>query len=789
MTQQLINVGELPNDGAGDPLRVAFQKVNENFQQVFTTPGAAGSDGSFQYRNLNTLTSAAYHAMLWVVAGRTRWWQSVDAVSFDNSEYTPSSIINQILGISTGFIAVGDDSTILTSADGLNWSSRTPAEAANFTSIAQSSSGRFVAVGAEGKIQTSLDAITWTTVSSGISADLTSITYSSLGWVAVGAAGTILFSNNATTWTVVSPISSVTLNSIVYDGSFYVAVGDAGVILKSPDGIIWTPVVTSIIDDLNGIATGTFEASIFEANTVTVVVGNSGALYLSVDSSNIWTVPSSYTRIDSDLASVSRYNSIYIAVGKNGSVLTSPDGDIWSNVSMPGIVTGSTQIQYDEISNSLIMNSSQMLISSNVDINTANNSKTLTIGYTSVANVNIRTETEINGKFRIPVYATDPRSSLSDGGDIFYDANNGVIKWFDSIHDQWKTVSNNTSISSNMLVNGNNTVTLDSTGNTIFTGSILPSNTLLFDLGSSSRRFKDLYLSSNTIYLDNSAMSVSNGVIALDGAYYASENYVNNAIVSVTGTPPTALDSLEKISNSINNNSDFYSWVNTELGLKANTIDLANVAISGSYNDLIDVPAFANVATSGSYNDLTNKPTLTVGPQGDTGPQGPQGDTGPQGPQGDTGPQGSQGDTGPQGPQGDTGPQGPIGPMPEGAVIKESGSWTVTPGTNNYSITLDQNSVYNLWIRGNIPNGIITYVATISITNSNVPVIGTQYAWNYIGGGSPISLTSIPNQIIGTEGAISTDVVIGIVTNVFNFGISNTTGTNQTVNWGYTKIS
>ena len=124
-----------------------------------------------------------------------------------------------------------------------------------------------------------------------------------------------------------------------------------------------------------------------------------------------------------------------------------------------------------------------------------------------------------------------------------------------------------------------------------------------------------------------------------------------------------------------------------------------------------------------------------------------------------------------------------------GVSKQVTGSWTVTPGTNTYSITLDTNAAYNLWVRGNIPNGIITYVATVSMTNSNVPVIGSQYAWNYTGGGSPILLTSIPNQIIGTVGTISTATVENTSTNVFNFGISNTTGSNQTVEWGYTKIS
>ena len=122
-------------------------------------------------------------------------------------------------------------------------------------------------------------------------------------------------------------------------------------------------------------------------------------------------------------------------------------------------------------------------------------------------------------------------------------------------------------------------------------------------------------------------------------------------------------------------------------------------------------------------------------------------------------------------------------------ATQTTGTWTVTPGTNTYSITLDQNAAYHLWVRGNIPNGIITYIATISITNSNVPVIGTQYAWNYTGAGNPILLTSIPNQVVGTEGTISTATVATTTSNRFDFGISNTTGSNQTVYWGYTKIS
>jgi hypothetical protein len=126
----------------------------------------------------------------------------------------------------------------------------------------------------------------------------------------------------------------------------------------------------------------------------------------------------------------------------------------------------------------------------------------------------------------------------------------------------------------------------------------------------------------------------------------------------------------------------------------------------------------------------------------------------------------------------------------QNAISPVTGSWTVTPGTNNYSFTVDINNTYNLWVLGNIPNGIIVYNATVSVSNTNVPVIGVQYAWNYTGGSSPILFTSIPVQIIGTAGAISTaSPAVGTSTNTFVFGIQNNTLSGLTVNYGYVKVS
>jgi hypothetical protein len=179
----------------------------------------------------------------------------------------------------------------------------------------------------------------------------------------------------------------------------------------------------------------------------------------------------------------------------------------------------------------------------------------------------------------------------------------------------------------------------------------------------------------------------------------------------------------------------------------------------------------------------------TSGVDGTSGTSGSSGTDGTSGTSGSSGTNGTSGSSGTNGTSGSSGTNGTSGTSGISGLSGTTGSWTVTPGTNNYSFTVDINNTYNLWALANIPNGIIVYNATVSVSNSNVPVIGVQYAWNYTGGGSPILFTSIPAQIIGTAGAISTDSTVVTSTNTFVFGIQNNTVSGITVNYGYLKIS
>jgi hypothetical protein len=121
-------------------------------------------------------------------------------------------------------------------------------------------------------------------------------------------------------------------------------------------------------------------------------------------------------------------------------------------------------------------------------------------------------------------------------------------------------------------------------------------------------------------------------------------------------------------------------------------------------------------------------------------------------------------------------------------ATKTSGSWTLASGVNTVSISVPLNGTYAIWVNGNIPNGIVTYTATAVVTNTNVPVLGEQYGWFYEIGNALV-LTSIPNQFVGTQGAISNaSPYAGNTANVFTFGITNNSGNAAVVNYGYTKL-
>ena len=123
-----------------------------------------------------------------------------------------------------------------------------------------------------------------------------------------------------------------------------------------------------------------------------------------------------------------------------------------------------------------------------------------------------------------------------------------------------------------------------------------------------------------------------------------------------------------------------------------------------------------------------------------------------------------------------------------GVTAPVVGSWTLAPGTNTVGFTVAFANSYVMWVNGNIPNGIVSWTATVTITNTNVPVVGVQVGWYYVAG-NQLVLTSIPSQIVGNVQGISTSSPAVSNSNTFNFVINNNSGASQIIYYGYIKTS
>ena len=61
MAKQLVNLGSVPNDGTGDPLRTSFDKTNDNFNEIYTIfgNGTTLGVGTATYANVAGIATVA----------------------------------------------------------------------------------------------------------------------------------------------------------------------------------------------------------------------------------------------------------------------------------------------------------------------------------------------------------------------------------------------------------------------------------------------------------------------------------------------------------------------------------------------------------------------------------------------------------------------------------------------------------------------------------------------------------------------------------------------------------
>ncbi|PCK04619.1 MAG: hypothetical protein COA42_19020, partial [Alteromonadaceae bacterium] len=244
------------------------------------------------------------------------------------------------------FVAVSKDlvgSGIITSPDGVTWTTRTEPEDRNWMSVAYGN-GTWVAVAKDGantnQVMTSTDGTTWVSADSAVNNDWKSVTYGNGLFVAVAATGTndqVMTSPDGTNWASRTTPNDSEWQSITFGNGMFVAVAldwdstdETHRIMWSIDGINWTAIDTSALginNDWHSVTygNGTFVAVAYDDDDVgadagkTIMTSSDGLSWttLAPPSDELW-------------YGVTYGNGLFVAVSGNGSAISSPDGTNWT---------------------------------------------------------------------------------------------------------------------------------------------------------------------------------------------------------------------------------------------------------------------------------------------------------------------------------------------------------------------------------------------------------------------------------------------------------------------------
>ena len=168
---------------------------------------------------------------------------------------------------------------------------------------------------------------------------------------------------------------------------------------------------------------------------------------------------------------------------------------------------------------------------------------------------------------------------------------------------------NQTSATNNQILswNGTDYTWVDNSSLSSISGNIIPDTTETYDLGSATNKFRDLYLSGNSITLGTIELSDNGGALEVTSTgggsteSFATETYVTTQINNLVDAAPGTLDTLNELAAALGDDANFSTTVTNSLATKADTSSLASVATSGSYNDLTNLPTIPT-----NNNQLTN---------------------------------------------------------------------------------------------------------------------------------------------------------------------------------------
>jgi hypothetical protein len=236
------------------------------------------------------------------------------------------------------------------------WSNQSPAGITDDIWCVTYANGTFAAVTNQGNLLTSTNGLNWSSQTIEAGTLLTSIAYGNGTWIAVGAGGAILVSSDLKTWVSARSPTTNQLNGVLYSGSeigrsdfppdnvphhtsTWLAVGD-DTIVTSQDAINWSVQTSSVTGYLRGISTITVNNNLNDTGVSSetgisfLVSGDdgsdSGVVLINLPFFSLvpnfvlaGSIPSSAQNLE---AILNAQNGVVVAVGWGGTILYSLSG-------------------------------------------------------------------------------------------------------------------------------------------------------------------------------------------------------------------------------------------------------------------------------------------------------------------------------------------------------------------------------------------------------------------------------------------------------------------------------
>lgn len=306
--------------------------------RVYTSP----FDGLWTAHDLGTtksLRAVCFFNDRIVVTGQEGLVATARAAALDDWTVRDLATPDWLEGVAaspTRLVAVGDSGAIYVSDDAVNWTRR-PAPTTSWLRGVTYGNNRFVAVGEDGVILLSADGLTWGATDSGVTEHLNRVTWADYRFVAVGNAGTALASLNGRDWAPLPDSGATGDLFTVSGGGSHLLVGGENE-LRTFNSFAWHD---EIHDGSDFPAPAwTYFAAGWDGAAFTVA-GRTGMVVdgfqTNLVSNFVWLEQGASPRLL--LWDVALQDSLHVAVGDFGTLLSSPDGVQWSVEFSPAGVT------------------------------------------------------------------------------------------------------------------------------------------------------------------------------------------------------------------------------------------------------------------------------------------------------------------------------------------------------------------------------------------------------------------------------------------------------------------